>query len=399
VAAWWETVTRRVAVVLLVIVAFALAVADVVIMALPRTIPLPDVYGFRGSGAVTAVAFTIVGAAIALRQPRNAVGWIFLVSGTFAPFLDGAYAQYALAERRGALPGGEWAAWLLELALCISISPIATYLLLVFPNGRPPSPRWRPVAWYTLSALAMYTAAVAFVFPLVGHNPELGNPASLGLPIDLDESGRRLLAVIFLGPAAILCGAAFVHRFRSSRGVPRQQLKWMAYAATIVVVANVFLPVTFGRKPLEIANQFSFLGIAIAAAVAILRYRLYDIDVLINRTLVYGALTALLGVVYVVSVLLSQNLLRGLTAGSDIAVAGSTLLVVALFQPIRARVQEIVDRRFYRARYDAARTIDAFSVRLRGDVELDSVRADLIAVIHDTMHPAHASVWLRGGPR
>jgi len=220
-----------------------------------------------------------------------------------------------------------------------------------------------------------------------------------GLPIDLDESGRRLFAVIFLGPAAILCGAAFVHRFRSSRGALRQQLKWMAYAATIVVVANVFLPVTFGRKPLEIANQLSFLAVPVAAAIAILRYRLYDIDVLINRTLVYGSLTLMLGLVYVVTVLASQQVLRGLTGGSDIAVAGSTLLVVALFQPIRTRVQEIVDRRFYRARYDAARTIDAFSAQLRNDVELDSVRADLISVIHDTMHPAHASVWLRGGPR
>ncbi len=390
---------RRVAVVLLVVVASALVVADVVIMALPRTIPVPDVYGFHGSGAVTAVAFTIVGAAIALQQPRNAVGWVFLVSGAFAPLLDGEYAQYALVERGGALPGGEWAAWLLELALCISISPIATYLLLVFPDGRPPSPRWRPVAWYALSALAIYTAAVAFVFPLVGHAVEVRNPASLGLPIDLDESGRRLFAVIFLGPAAILCGAAFVHRFRSSRGALRQQLKWMAYAATIVVVANVFLPVTFGRKPLEIANQLSFLAVPVAAAIAILRYRLYDIDVLINRTLVYGSLTLMLGLVYVVTVLASQQVLRGLTGGSDIAVAGSTLLVVALFQPIRTRVQEIVDRRFYRARYDAARTIDAFSAQLRNDVELDSVRADLISVIHDTMHPAHASVWLRGGPR
>lgn len=164
---------RRVAVVLLVVVSSALTVADLVIMALPRTIPLPDVYGFPGSGAVTAVAFTSVGLAIALRQPRNVVGWFFLVSGAFAPSLDGQYAQYALVERGGALPGGEWAAWLLELALCISISPIGTYLLLVFPVGRPPSPRWRPVAWYTLSALAIYTAAVAFVFPLVGHAVEV----------------------------------------------------------------------------------------------------------------------------------------------------------------------------------------------------------------------------------
>lgn len=386
----------RFVVVLLGIVASTLVVVDVVIMLLPRTIAMPDVYGFRGAGAVTAVVFASLGAAIARRQPRNAVGWIFLVSGAFAPLLDVAeYGSYALVERGGALPGGEWAVWLTELALCISIGPIATYLLLVFPNGRPPSPRWRPVAWYTLCALAAWTAATLLLFPYVGHGLEVRNPAWLGLPIDLEESGRRLFAVILLAPAALLCGAAFLHRFRSSRGALRQQLKWVAYAATIVVVANVLLPVTFGRKPLEITNQLAFLGVAVAAAIAILRYRLYDIDVLINRTLVYGALTALLGVVYVVSVLLSQDMLRGLTASSDIAVAGSTLLVVALFQPIRTRIQEVVDRRFYRARYDAARTIDAFSARLRADVDLDSVRADLIAVIHDTIRPAHASVWLR----
>jgi len=390
----------RFAVVVLAIIASMLIVADIVIMSLPRTVAMPDVYGFRGVGALTAVVFGSVGAAIALRQPRNSVGWIFLVSGAFAPLLDAAeYGSYALVERGGALPGGEWAVWLAELALCVSIGPIATYLLLVFPNGRPPSPRWRPVAWYTLSALAVWTGATLVLFSSVGHDLEVRNPASLGLPIVMEESGRRLFAVILLAPAAVLCGAAFLHRFRSSRGALRQQLKWVAYAATIVVVLNVFLPVSFGRKPLEIANQVSFIGIAVAAAVAILRYRLYDIDVLINRTLVYGMLTALLGVVYVVSVLLSQELLRSLTAGSDIAVAGSTLLIVALFQPVRARVQAIVDRRFYRARYDAARTIDAFSTRLRNDVELDSVRADLIAVIHDTMHPAHASVWLRSGHR
>jgi len=388
--------TGRFVVMLLGTVASMLVVVDVVIMLLPRTIAMPDVYGFRGAGAVTAVVFASLGAAIARRQPRNAVGWIFLVSGALAPLLDVAeYGSYALVERGGALPGGEWAVWLTELALCISIGPIATYLLLVFPNGRPPSPRWRPVAWYTLCALAVWTAATLLLFPYVGHGLEVRNPAWLGLPIDLEESGRRLFAVILLAPAALLCGAAFLHRFRSSRGALRQQLKWVAYAATIVVVANVLLPVTFGRKPLEITNQLAFLGVAVAAAIAILRYRLYDIDFLINRTLVYGSLTALLGVVYVVSVLLSQDMLRGLTASSDIAVAGSTLLVVALFQPIRTRIQEVVDRRFYRARYDAARTIDAFSARLRADVDLDSVRADLIAVIHDTIRPAHASVWLR----
>jgi hypothetical protein len=187
-----------------------------------------------------------------------------------------------------------------------------------------------------------------------------------------------------------------VQRFRRSRGVERTQLKWVAYAAAIVVAGVILvMPFSFGRKPLEIVQQLVSLAVPVAAGIAILRYRLFDIDVLIKRTLIYGSISAVLALVYVVSVLLSQQLLRGFTGGSDIAVAGSTLLVVALFQPIRSRVQEFVDRRFYRGRYDAARTIDAFSVRLRGDVDLDSVRADLIGVVHDTIHPAHASVWLR----
>jgi hypothetical protein len=388
--------TPRVVVAVLGAMTFALVVADVLLIALSRTAPLPDAYGVRGVGAVIAVVLYTVGSAIALRQPRNVVGWIFLVSGLFAPFLDPAYATYALVERGGALPGAEWAIWLTELALIVSNGPIATYLLLVFPNGRLPSPRWRPIAWYALSALVVATILVAFGFTSVGREPIVArNPAALDLAVAVDESSRRLAVIILLAPAAVLCGAGFVYRFRRARGVERQQLKWVAYAGTILVAVAVLMPLSFGRKPLEVAVQLSFLAIPVTAGIAILRYRLYDIDVLIKRTLVYGSLTALLGLLYVVSVLVTQELLRGLTAGSDVAVAASTLLVVALFQPIRTRVQEGVDRRFYRARYDAARTIDTFSARLRADVDLDSVRADLIGVIHDTMHPAHASVWLR----
>ena len=383
----------RLAVLALCSITFCLVVADALLITLPWTTTAPDSYGLRGIAAVLGVVITMVGAAIAVRHPRNTVGLIFLVSGLFATLLEVGteYGVYALVERGGLLPGGEWALWLAQVSLCLGLGPISTYLLLIFPNGQPPSARWRPVAWYTVAAVAVWTAATALVFAPAG----VRNPVSLGLEIPMEGNTRQLISAIILGPVAILCGVAFVHRFRTSRGVERQQLKWMAYAVAILVVGMLLLPFVYGRKPLEIAQQLTVLLLPVAAAVSILRYRLYDIDVLINRTLVYGALTAVLGLAYVVSVLLSQEVLRGLTAGSDIAVAGSTLLVVALFQPIRARVQEIVDRRFYRARYDAARTIDAFSTRLRGDYELDSVRADLIAVIHDTMHPAHASVWLR----
>jgi hypothetical protein len=322
---------------------------------------------------------------------------MFMVSGMLAPLVEaaGEYAACALVERSGTLPAAAWALWLAQLALPLTFGPFFTYLLLVFPNGQLPSARWRPVAWYTLFAVVGWTAASTLLFTSVGYFVSLPNPISLGFAISVDPIGQTLFAVILVGPAAILCGVAFVRRFRGSQGIERQQLKWVAYAAVIAVAVVFLLPVSVGRKPLEIAKQLATLIVPLAAAIAILRYRLYDIDVLIKRTLVYGSLTAVLGLVYVVTVLLSQQLFRGFTGGSDIAVAGSTLLVVALFQPIRSRVQEFVDRRFYRGRYDAARTIDAFSVRLRGDVDLDSVRADLIGVVHDTIHPAHASVWLR----
>ena len=389
---------RRAAVVFLATATFLIALAYVVLIALPRTTGSPEVYGLRGMGVITGLVFASLGVAIALRQPRNSVGWIFLVCGIFTSLLEPAseYGWYALVERGGTLPGGDWAIWLTALSLPLGLGPILTYVLLVFPNGQLPSLRWRTVAWFTLVALVATVAVNTLIPTTVGYGGfESANPVRLGLALDLDAIARQVVIVILVGPAAILCGAAFVHRFRGSRGVERQQLKLVAYAGTIALAVTLLLPVSAGSKPIEIAKQLAILGVPLAAGLAILRYRLYDIDLLIKRTLVYGSLTAVLGLVYVASVLLSQQLLRGFTGGSDIAVAGSTLLVVALFQPIRSRVQEFVDRRFYRARYDAARTIEAFSVRLHSDVDLDSVRADLITVIHDTIHPAHASVWLR----
>ena len=393
---------QRLAVVVLAVGTLCVVLVDVVLIALPRTTTLPDVYGLRGMGAFAGVVFSGLGAAIALRQPRNSVGWIFLVSGVFSPLLEaaGEYASYALLEREATLPGAAWAVWLTELAFSLSVAPLVTYVLLVFPDGRLPSARWRPAAWYAVSALVVWTAAATLAFTSVGYGLSLPNPVWFGLGISLDQSGRQTARAILLAPAVILSGAAFVQRFRTSQGVERQQLKWVAYAATIVVISVVLLPVASpGQKQLEIVKQLAVMTVPVASAIAILRYHLYDIDALIKRTLVYGSLSATLAVLYVSAIVLSQQLLRGFTGGSDISVAASTLLVVALFQPIRTRVQDFVDRRFYRSRYDAARTIDAFSGRLRGDVDLDSVRADLIGVVHDTIHPAHASVWLRATRR
>jgi hypothetical protein len=391
---------HRFAIGALATITITLILADVILIALPRTTAAPDVYGLRGIGVVFAVVCTSLGGAIALRHPSNSVGWIYLSSGVFGALMEAAteYSSLALLERGLALPGGEWAVWLADVALGLALIPMVTFVPLMFPNGRLPSARWRPVAWYSLSTLVVAIVVGKVAFTPVGYGVNglvVPNPVSL-IAIAVDRSGQLLFWGILLVSSAIPSGAALVHRFRRSRGVERTQLKWVAYAAAILVAGFVLvMPVSFGRKPLEIAQQLISLSVPVAAGIAILRYRLYDIDLLIKRTLVYGSLTAVLGLVYVASVLLSQQLLRGFTGGSDIAVAVSTLLVVALFQPMRRRAQDAVDRRFYRARYDAARTIDAFSVRLRGDVDLDSVRADLIGVIHDTIHPAHASVWLR----
>jgi len=193
--------------------------------------------------------------------------------------------------------------------------------------------------------------------------------------------------------------ASLIVRFRRSRGPERQQLKWFASAAAVLVLLQIVGLLAYVAPVPPVISALMNLSyglLPVSAAIAILRYRLYDIDVVIERTLVYGVVTATLAATYVATVVVLQGLLRPLTEGSEIAVALSTLLVVALFHPIRRRAQDAIDRRFYRARYDAARTVNAFVVRLRGDVELDSVRADLLEVVNSTIHPAHASVWLRG---
>ncbi len=398
----------RVAVVLFGLMTSVLVVAVVVLLALPTATPLPDVYGFRGFGVLYAAVVTNLGAAIALRQPRNRVGWLFLVSGLFSVLLEAAveYSAYASAEGSGTLPGVEWAIWLTELALPFAIGPILTYLLLVFPTGELSSARWRPVAWYTVFAVVGWAAAGTLLFTSVGYADASStpNPISLGFALSLDEGGRTLVKQILIGPAAVLCAAAFLDRFRNSRGVERQQLKWVAYAAVIVITPLVFgvtslLPDASVRKLVEQAKQLATLAFPLAAGIAILRYRLYDIDLLIRGTVIYAAVSAVLVTAYVGGVALFQFLLAPLTAGSGLAVAISTLAVATLFQPVRRRIQAAVDRRFYRSHYDAARTLDSFAVRLRDEVDLDAVRSDLLASVQETMSPDHTSLWLRARAR
>ncbi len=370
--------SRFIAIALLV-AAVGSSIATLVLLALSVGVPLPEVHGIRGMTAIVALTEGALGLAIAFRQPRNAVGWIFLVSGACAGGyeLAQAYTGYATLVHPG-LPGAMWTAWAASWLWLPSTGLVPTFLFLVFPDGRLLSPRWRPVAWYSAFAIAIFTSTIALLPGPLPDLPTVRNPLSpFAGVIALGDVLQPLFALFFI--AVLLSIAALVRRFRRSRGVERLQMKWIAYASGVYAV-GVFLDSNFDYRP---------------SGLAIFRYRLYDIALLINRTLVYGLTTAAIGAAFFGGIVVLQGLLRPVTGGSEIAVAVSTLASFALFQPLRGRLQGLVDLRFYRSRYDAVRTLDAFSVRLRDEVDLDAVRGELVAAVRDTVQPAHASVWLR----
>jgi hypothetical protein len=355
-------------------------------------------------------SFVIVGALIASRRPGNPIGWISISAGlaTTLTGLADSYSRYALIAQPGSLPGGKLAAWFSEWSWVVWIGLVGVFFVLLFPNGRLPSPRWRWLPRLTVAAIVTGVAGIAFrpgpfeEAPYVRSNP-------LGI-----EGAEILFSVLQVGllllPVCILfAGVSMVMRFRRSRGIERLQLKWLAYSVS--VVAGLFFAVTFVWnlipmmvemnenedevvKVVQSVSLVLWAGLPISAGFAILRHRLYDIDRIINKTLVYGALTAILVAGYVGSVLLIQNLLP-VSDDSPVAVAVSTLAMAALFGPLRVRIQGIVDRRFYRSRYDSAKTLERFGARLRQETDLDAITTDLLGVIRETIRPQHASLWLR----
>ena len=346
-------------------------------------------------------AFMVVGALVVAHRPGNPIGWIFSAIAllAFTGGLTAEYATYALVTRPGSLPGATFAAWYASWPWYPTLALALVFTPLLFPTGRLLSPRWRPLAWLAGAATAAFTVLAALQADLVLGDDDLGKHHVIANPIGVaglenpEEStvGGALLGLITL--SALVAFVSLVIRFWRSRGEERQQLKWFTYAGALVPLTWLadFLPATVG----DTVSAAPIVFLPAAAGIAILRYRLYDIDRLINRTLVYGLLTVLLGAVYVVGVFGLGQLLNPVSGESALAVAASTLAVAALFQPARRRVQQAVDRRFNRRKYNTAKTIQAFSTRLREQVDLDTLSTEVLAVVDQTMEPTRVSLWLR----
>jgi len=394
--------------------AWSLWALTIVLLAL--TVVFTALYPLSRDAATNAVNFAIailfvvtfqtMGALIAARRPKNPIGWIFCGMGIalVAAVFFGNYAQYSLVVEPGVLPWAETAAWVGNWIWLVALSPLGFFLLL-FPDGRPPSRRWRIVTWLLAAALACWFVSQALVpGPLLNSGyKSVDNPFAIETLGGILRLAGTVSSVILL--ATVLASAiAIIFRFLRSSGDERRQIKWVAYAGAVVALLLVVQLAVETALPesdllVEVFNLgllVSLTGVPIAAGVAILKYRLYEIDTIINRTLVYGGLTALLALVYVGSVVLLQTLFRAMTGGeSQLAVVISTLAIAALFNPLRRRIQTVVDRRFYRSKYDAQKTLAAFSARLRDETDLDALGGELVAVVRETVQPARVSLWLR----
>jgi hypothetical protein len=354
-----------------------------------------------GALATETLSFSVVGVLIASHRPENPIGWIFLAEGFCYGLLSAGdeYAIYALLTNPGALPLGAEASWLGQWIWAPGLGLSLVFLPLLFPDGHPPSKRWRPVSW--LGGLSIGLIVVSSMIVLW---PERGPALLTG-----DESPSHVVQVLidFIAvPMLFVAGLGAVIslfvRFRRARGDERQQIKWFVSAAALTLIwILVFSQSTLRGLPEVIVALSALLvipSIPIATGIAILRYRLYDIDRIINRTLVYASLTAILVGVYFGGVTATQALFRTLTGQEklpQLVVVASTLVIAALFNPLRRRIQSFIDRSFYRRKYDAAKTLEGFSMKLRDETDLNALSDDLVGVVRETMQPAHVSLWIR----
>jgi hypothetical protein len=348
---------------------------------------------------VTLLTFSVVGAIIASRHPRNTLGWLFCSVGVTIGLNSfvGDYAEFWLASGFGMSSLGETAAWLSSWLWILLVYFPTSLLLLLFPDGRLPSPRWRPVAWGVALGTAGGVVGNALkAGPLVDF-PQIANPYGVDGPFVwvLGVAGSIVAAGSMVASAVSL-----IVRMRRAGSEQRQQIKWLAYGGAMVV-GTIFVGslVILWSVPVSIViMSVALLGLPVFTGIAIVRYRLYDIDLLINRTLVYGSLTLMLALVYFGGVTATQALFQTLTGQQklpQLAVVVSTLVIAALFNPLRHRMQSFIDRRFYRSKYDAAKTLDTFSARLREETDLTTLSEELVGVVSETMQPEHVSLWLR----
>ena len=347
----------------------------------------------------TVLTFSVVGAIIASRQPRNAIGWIFCGIGLVVGLnsFTGSYAEYRLAGGSAAGSLAETAAWFASWSWTLWVYVPTSFMLLLFPDGRLPSPRWRPVAWCAALGVISFVAGNALEPGPLGDFPRITNPYGVDSPIlDAIASAGYILAAASMLASAV----SLIVRMRRAGRVERQQIKWLAYGGAVVVGAvfvSGVISIWSGDAAIAVIS-LGLLGVPIFTGVAIARYRLYEIDIVINRTLVYGALTAALVGVYFGGVATAQAIFRTLTGQEQqqqLAVVISTLVIAALFNPLRKRIQAFIDRRFYRSKYDARKTLEVFTATLRDETDLDALSDDLVGVVRKTMQPAHVSLWLR----
>jgi hypothetical protein len=355
-------------------------------------------YEFWFESAFNVPVFATVGAVILYRRPAHPIGRLFAAVGVWGvvQFFCG---QYATLSIRGedSLPGGELAAWLSDVAQ-MSVVLTLLFIVLLFPTGSLVSPRWKPVAALTLVTASIVLLGVAFAPGPLSNWPSIDNP--------LGVETKLLDAMMFVGgPLGLVCFVAavvaLISRFRRSSGDERLQIKWVAWAAALgftLILGSVLGSEEFNDRFGSAVWMVGILGLPVSCAIAVLKYRLYDIDRIISRTLTYGALTAALSGGFLLAVLALQSLLP-VPDDSPLIVAASTLGVIGAFGPLRGKFQSVVDHRFNRSRYDAARAIETFGARLRNEVDIETVESDLVTTVRNTMHPAHVSLWLHPGAK
>jgi hypothetical protein len=392
--------------------AWSLGILSVVLLAFTLLLfalnllnPDVEVYGLWVQETVVAVTFPALGLLIVSRRPEHPIGWLFCGAGLVAG-LDhfcGEYAIYALLAQPDTLPAGQAAAWMSSW-LWVPSNALLVYVVLLFPDGRLPSQRWRPFAWLVGIAIVVGITVAALLPVPVCNVCSIENPLGIKGLESVSELADALSEAFWYGLGLVVVASQFL-RFRRASGLEHQQIKWLGYAASVALLGAILTYGVYSATGAWWTWQVGltllavgFVGAPIAVGIAISRYRLYEIDTLINRTLVYGALTVLLAVVYFGGVTGIQAIFRTLTGQEQqpqLAIVVSTLVIAALFNPLRRRIQAFTDRRFYRSKYDAAKTLEAFSAKLRSETDLDALSDDLTSVVRETMQPAHVSLWLR----